>query len=108
MQFCPKCGGILIPKKDGKKIIIVCPKCGYKSKEAPETKISEKIEKAKQKFDIVDEEQDMSHLPIVEEECPKCHSKEAYHWSIQTRASDEPETKFFKCKKCKHTWRDYS
>ena len=107
MQFCQKCGGILIPKKDGRKTIMTCPKCGYKTKDIEETKIAEKITTTKN-VEVVDEEQDFSHLPIAEEECPKCGHKEAYHWSIQTRAGDEPETKFFKCKKCKHTWRDYS
>ena len=106
MKFCPKCGGILVPSKEGKKKIMKCMKCKYKDKEVVETKFSEKV-KDNTKVDVVDEEQDMSHLPVVEEECPKCKCREAYHWSIQTRASDEPETKFFKCKKCKHTWRDY-
>ena len=100
MQFCPKCSGILIPKKDGKKTIMVCPKCNYKTKDVEQTKIEEKTKKEEKIFDIVDEEQDFSHLPIVEEECPKCKTKEAYHWSVQTRAGDEPETKFFRCKKC--------
>ncbi|MEK6946569.1 MAG: transcription factor S, partial [Nanoarchaeota archaeon] len=33
--------------------------------------------------------------------------KTAYFWLVQTRAGDEPETKFLKCEKCGHTWRDY-
>jgi len=31
MEFCPKCGKILIPKKKGKSKVLVCPKCGYES-----------------------------------------------------------------------------
>ncbi|MBI2108536.1 transcription factor S, partial [Candidatus Woesearchaeota archaeon] len=31
----------------------------------------------------------------------------AYFWLVQTRAGDEPETKFLRCEKCSHTWRDY-
>ena len=38
----------------------------------------------------------------------KCGGKEAYYWLIQTRSADEPPTQFFKCVKCKHTWRDRS
>ena len=34
--------------------------------------------------------------------------KKSYFWMMQTRGSDEPETKFYKCEKCKHVWRDYS
>ena len=37
----------------------------------------------------------------------ECGLGKARFWLVQTRASDEPETKFFKCEKCKHTWRDY-
>ena len=38
---------------------------------------------------------------------PKCDHKEAWFWTSQTRAGDEAETKFFKCTKCRHTWREY-
>jgi len=47
-------------------------------------------------------------LPLTDASCPKCGHDRAYYWLIQTRASDEPETKFMRCQKCKHTWRDYS
>jgi DNA-directed RNA polymerase subunit M len=32
----------------------------------------------------------------------------AYFWTQQTRGADEPETRFFKCTKCSHTWREYA
>ena len=105
MQFCPKCGGILIPKKEGKKIIAVCPKCGYKSREVKETKLEEKRIKKEPEVGVVETE--FEHLPVTEEECPKCGNKKAYYWLLQTRAGDEPETRFYKCTKCKHTWREY-
>jgi len=39
MQFCPRCGGVLVPtKKDGKEIL-KCNKCGY------EKELSEKAKK---------------------------------------------------------------
>lgn len=43
----------------------------------------------------------------LEEKCPKCENKEAYFWTVQTRAGDEAETMFLECKKCKHRWRSY-
>jgi DNA-directed RNA polymerase subunit M len=47
-------------------------------------------------------------LPIVKDEkCKKCGNEDSYFWTVQTRASDESETKFFKCTKCGHTRRDY-
>jgi len=27
---------------------------------------------------------------------------------IQTRAADEPPTRFYRCTKCGHTWREYA
>jgi DNA-directed RNA polymerase, subunit M/Transcription elongation factor TFIIS len=51
---------------------------------------------------------DTSKLPVSKEvTCPKCGNHEAYYWMIQTRAADEPPTRFYKCVKCGHTWREY-
>ena len=38
-------------------------------------------------------------------ECPKCGNHEAYWWIVQTDTAEEPSTQFFRCTKCKHTWR---
>ena len=46
-------------------------------------------------------------MPIVNEKCKKCGNEKAYFWTVQTRASDESETKFFKCVKCGETKREY-
>ena len=100
-MFCSKCGSILIPRKGA----FVCPRCGYKSKESEGIKIGEKTAK-KEKIEIVGEEAE--HLPLDENiACPKCVHKGAYHWEIQTRAGDEPATRFFRCAKCRRTWREY-
>ena len=107
MQFCPKCKGIMIPKKEGTKTIMFCPKCGNKIKDFVETKIEEKMVKEKKNVEVVDSAE-FEHLPETEAECPKCNNEKAHYWTMQTRAGDEPETKFFRCTKCRHTWRDYS
>jgi transcription factor S len=96
MMFCPKCGSLMIS--------IEC-KCGFKSKEE-NIVIKENVKSEKMKIDIVDGQED-SMLPETDAECPKCGHKKAVFWMVQTRAGDEPETKFLKCKKCNHTWRDY-
>ena len=103
MEFCPKCGAMLIQK--GKRE--ACPRCKYSSKTKSKLKVSEKIEQ-KRKVDIVSEK-DSEVYPIVdlEKHCIKCKNKKAYFWTMQTRSSDEAETKFFKCTKCQHTWREY-
>ena len=39
--------------------------------------------------------------------CPKCGHGKAEWWLQQTRSADEAETRFFKCLKCRYTWREY-
>jgi DNA-directed RNA polymerase subunit M len=101
MMFCPKCGSIMIPRKGQ----FVCPRCSYKIKGTGK-KIGEKVAE-ETKIEIISSEE-AEHLPLDKEIiCPKCRHKGAYHWEIQTRASDEPATRFFRCAKCRHTWREY-
>jgi transcription factor S len=103
-MFCPKCGSILFPKKIGKKGVMECS-CGYSDKKQGSVKIRE-ILKEKKKIDTIEEEPEI-HPLTNDSECPKCGHRKAYYWEIQTRAADEPATKFLKCEKCKHIWRDY-
>ena len=102
MEFCPKCGSILIKKRknDG------CPRCSYTKKGKVQIKTSEKIDERKEIAIVSDK--DAQVYPIVDAKCSKCKNKQAYFWTLQTRASDEAETKFFKCTGCGHTWRDYA
>ncbi|RLG87398.1 MAG: transcription factor S, partial [Thermoprotei archaeon] len=39
--------------------------------------------------------------------CPRCGYDEVYYWEVQTRAADEPTTRFFKCARCGYVWREY-
>lgn len=103
-MFCPKCGSIMLPKKEGAKKILMCA-CGYKEKNADNTSLKEK---PSAQDDVAVIEKEVETNPITKTECPKCGNKEAYYWEIQTRASDEPATKFHRCTKCRHVWRDYS
>ena len=101
MEFCPKCGSVLIHKKknDG------CPRCSYSAKGRTKIKTSESLGE-KQRVEIVKDKHD-EVLPIVAEPCKECGNDKAYFWTVQTRSSDEAETKFYKCTKCGHTKRDY-
>ncbi|MEM0379255.1 MAG: transcription factor S [Nanopusillaceae archaeon] len=105
MKFCPNCGRILVIKDK----YLVCENCGYKEKiEIKKEKIFSEEKNTKSKIVIFEKEETKEKLPIDEEIiCPKCGSKGAYFWSLQTRASDEAETKFFKCVKCGYVWRSY-
>ena len=117
MEFCPRCGTRLEPKKAkaGKEatLMLTCPKCGFKKPE-PEMKIEpttgKVIEHNPQQFVAVigKEEQKLRTLPTVRIECPKCGNNTAYVWQVQTRGSDESSTQFLRCTKCNYTFREYS
>ncbi len=101
MLFCPKCGAILKPKQEKGKRFLSCS-CGYTNRKEKAT-ISEKVQKTDE---IAVIKEDDRKLPVAEIECPSCGHDKAGYWTAQTRAGDEAETKFLKCLKCGHTWRD--
>lgn len=92
-----------MPRKDKRKTELVCS-CGYSAKKTEEIILKEKVDLGK-KIEVVDKR--IETYPKTNEECPKCHHKEAYYWLVQTRAGDEAATRFFRCVKCNHTWREY-
>lgn len=117
MEFCPKCGSRLVPKKGktGKKasIVFVCLKCDYKKQTLSE-KVTPKVAKVIQHNPqqlvavIGKEEQKLRTLPTVRVECPRCGNNLAYVWQVQTRGADESSTQFLRCTKCGYTFREYS
>ena len=104
MLFCPKCGSILKSKEEKDKRVLFCS-CGYTNKEVEVAEIKETIRNTQKEVEVVSDD-DHTTLPLVDAECPKCKHTKAFYWLQQTRAGDEPETKFMRCEKCKHTWRD--
>lgn len=96
-----------MPAALGKKKVMKCSKCDYTSEDMSSAQRKETVKKEEVEIEAVDPE-DYQILPLTEAECPKCGHRKAYYWLIQTRAGDEAETKFLKCEKCKHIWRDYS
>lgn len=54
------------------------------------------------------EEDNVTREEYEKIDCAKCGAKKVISWIEQTRASDEPPTRFYKCLKCGHTWRDYT
>lgn len=105
IEFCNKCGAILVPVKRGKSVYLKCRGCGSeKKKEVRTLKI---VEEVKKKKDITILEKDTLPLPLTEKVCPKCEHARSHWWLQQTRSADEPPTQFFRCEKCKHTWREY-
>ncbi len=106
MEFCEKCGLVLVAQKDKKKSFLMCRKCGFKLKEYKPIQISEKVRKDPHE-DVIVIEKNEEALPKTKADCPKCSNKEAYWWIQQTRSADEAPTLFLRCAKCKHSWREY-
>ena len=98
----PPAGGIILINEKDKA---VCAACGHKLKKKPKLQASEKI--ANKEITTIINEKEETTDPIVEIKCIKCDNRKAYFWTRQTRGSDESETKFYKCTKCAHTWREY-
>jgi DNA-directed RNA polymerase subunit M len=98
----------MYPCEEKGKKVIKCRSCGAVKKIDQEVEKKYKLEESireSEKIIFVEEEYDTK--PKTREECPKCKNNEAYYWFIQTRAEDEPATKFYRCTKCGYTWREY-
>lgn len=99
MEFCPKCGAILVMKK----FRVGCPRCKYVAKNKVNMEMKEEVNEATPV--IVVDEKEGNVNPITEWECLKCRHKRAYFWIRQMRAGDEAESKFYRCVKCGNTVR---
>lgn len=116
-MFCPKCGGLIVPKKVKGKTVLTSASCTEVKRAGQVCKHLEQDDakgvmvetvEAKDDIAIVDSKDDDSTLPEIDAQCPKCGNDRGKYWVVQTRASDEAPTKFIKCSRCSHTWRDYS
>lgn len=81
MEFCPKCGSMLIPTKVRRSKRLTCPRCGYKSKikKRAAYKISEKGKEAKE-IPVIVEKKKKKKQPTEREfelETPE-YSEEVY------------------------------
>ena len=107
MDFCPKCESRLKKNSGG---LLSCPKCKF-VKAGAVKEGEKKLDETNSEFLVMDES-DLSKAKGLEStvpiDCEKCHNKEGVSWTFQTRSADEPETKFYRCTKCNHTWRDYT
>ncbi|MCY0868474.1 MAG: transcription factor S [Desulfurococcus sp.] len=112
-RICPKCGGLMHPRRIDGKLYLVCSRCGYKveadSRDLEKMKVSTRIKHKPAEKTLVIDGEGGSNLPVTREvTCPKCGWHEAYYWMVQTRAADEPSTRFFKCVRCGYVWREYA
>ncbi len=103
MKFCPKCE-IKLKKNDAS---LQCPKCGHIEGGEEQQPKSEKKE-FNSEFAVFAENEGNETQPTVSIECEKCGNDQAIWWMLQTRSADEPTTQFYRCTKCRYTWRDYT
>ena len=106
VDFCKKCGSLMVLKEQKKKSFLVCRKCGNKLKHYKPLEITEKVKK-NPKEEVIVIEKDEETMPKTRAVCPECSHTEAYWWLRQTRSADEAPTLFLRCTKCKHSWREY-
>ena len=99
MEFCPKCGSILMMKKTK----VGCPKCNYVAKGKVDMEIKEEVDEGVG-VAVVDAKKSNVN-PITDWDCKKCGGKKAYFWIRQMRSGDEPESEFYRCVKCGKTCR---
>jgi len=99
-MFCPKCKALMYPKNNN----IVCPKCGYKKEKVSKTVVV--TEQKKKEITFIENNEIEDVLPKTKILCPKCGNKEAFWILRQMRGSDEPESRFYTCTKCKYKWRE--
>ena len=102
VEFCQKCESILIGNIGDE---IKCNSCGYKNILKSQINMKKNIIE-KKTIKIVDEK-NLNINPKTKVDCIECGCDEAFYFTKQTRAADEPETQFFECCKCSHKWRDY-
>lgn len=110
MEYCPNCGNLLLPKRRNGSALLVCLRCGYEKTMSNPTsyKITRQTKHGPENaILVIDREVRVETLPKTRVECPRCGNIEAYYWEVQTRAGDEPATRFFRCTKCSYTWREY-
>lgn len=92
---------------EGEKKKQKCSGCGYSPRgKADNVILKEKVANGKDK-QIEIRSKKIETYPKTDEKCDKCGNNKAYYWTLQTRAGDEAETRFFECVKCSHRWREY-
>jgi DNA-directed RNA polymerase subunit M len=105
MEFCPKCGSLLVPENQDGRRVLICKKCGS-TKDAADSRERYVLSKEMpEKDNVVVIREEVVPYPKTKATCSKCGNTEAYYYSVQTRGGDESETVYMTCTKCKHVWK---
>ena len=125
-MFCPECGTLGFMEPNGN---IRCTNytCGYegpltgkdgKGAEFTDHMTGETIDLSKARSsgetknlkhltEVVEDEGGKGVLRVGDIRCPRCDKNEIFVILMQTRSSDEPETKVCTCKNCGKKFREY-
>ncbi len=113
MEFCAECGSRLIPKKVNSckqaLVMLACTKCQFKKQESnSKASLYGRVfeHTPKQLVAVIGKEEQLSILPTLNVDCPRCGNNTANVWQVQTRGSDESSTQFFRCLRCGYTNRE--
>lgn len=110
MEFCDECGGMLVSEKQNGETRMKCRGCGeYQDVDEEDFKVTEEKESdPMDRLNVNEEGSEESTRPTTTKECKKCGEEtEQEWWMEQTRSSDEPPTRFYKCRSCKQVYKEY-
>ena len=92
MEFCPKCGGLLVPVKEKNTVYLVCRKRGYKRKAKRKTSykvVTTVASEKKTRTGVMEEGAKISEERLAEE---RELLREYYEIFLETMAEQESES----------------
>jgi len=109
MEFCDECGGMLVSEKNNGESVMKCRSCGeIQQVEEESYKVTEeKEEDPMDRLNVNESGEAETTNPVTEKECKKCGNDKCEWWMEQTRSSDEPPTRFYRCTECGSVHKEY-
>ncbi len=108
MQFCDKCGSMLIASGDA--MVCTDQDCDFRTVPDEERAAAFVSTETQSDADVIETEEGASFegKPTAEVYCESCGNERAWYTIKQTASADEPPTRFYKCTECGARWRDYN
>lgn len=110
MEFCDECGGMLVSKKQDGETVMKCRNCGnIQDVDGGDYRVTEeKEEDPMDRLNVNEGDSNETSLPTTKKKCRKCDEETVQEWWMkQTRASDEPPTRFYRCTECGNVYKEY-
>lgn len=110
MEFCDECGGMLVSEKQDGETVMKCRNCGHvQDVDGGDYRVTEeKEEDPMDRLNVNEGDADETTRPTTTKKCHKCDEETTQEWWMeQTRASDEPPTRFYRCTQCGNVYKEY-